>query len=62
MERVRLTMKKKGKDISYTDEEIKNRLEIVRRSAEIWKIKKTGVQYVKSIRKESEKRLKRMGL
>ena len=62
MERVRLTMKKKGKDISYTDEEIKNRLEIVRRSAGIWKIKKTGAHYVKRIRKESEKSLQGMGL
>lgn len=44
------------------DEEIKRRLEIVRRSAGSWKIKETGAEYVRRIRKESEKRLKRMGL
>ncbi len=44
------------------DEEIKKRLEIVRRSAGSWKIKETGAEYVRRIRRESERRLKRMGL
>ncbi|MBI2172605.1 MAG: hypothetical protein HYT73_00140 [Candidatus Aenigmarchaeota archaeon] len=42
--------------------EIKKRLEIVRKSAGIWKIKETGEEYTRRIRSESEKRMKRMGL
>ncbi len=44
------------------DKEIKRRLDIVRRSAGSWKIKETGSEYVRKLRNESEKRLKRMGL
>jgi len=44
------------------DEEIKRRLEIVRRSAGSWNIKETGAEYVRRTRRENEKRLKRMGL
>lgn len=47
---------------SLEDDEIKRRLEIVRRSAGSWKIKETGAEYVRKMRRESEKRLKRMGL
>lgn len=49
------------KDLS-DDEEIKRRLEIVRRSAGSWKIKETGAEYVRKIRGGWSKRLKRMGL
>lgn len=44
------------------DEEIKRRLGIVRRSAGSWKIRETGAEYVRKIRRDSEKKLKRMGL
>ncbi|MBI2076051.1 MAG: hypothetical protein HYT72_02265 [Candidatus Aenigmarchaeota archaeon] len=44
------------------DDAIKKRMEIVRKSAGSWKIGETGAEYVRNIRKESEKRLKRMGL
>lgn len=44
------------------DEEIKRRLEIVRRSAGSWKIKETGAEYVRKLRDESEGRRRRMGL
>lgn len=45
-----------------TEEEIKRRLGIVRRSAGSWKIKETGTKYVRRIRRQSERRLKKMGL
>lgn len=44
------------------DNEIKKRMEIVRKSAGSWKIEETGAEYVRKMRKESEKRLKRIGL
>lgn len=47
---------------TISKEEIKRRMDIVKRSAGSWKIKETGAEYVRKIRDESEKRLRRMGL
>lgn len=44
------------------DEEIKRRLEIVRRSAGSWTSKGSGAGYTRKIRKGWEKRLKNLGL
>jgi len=43
-------------------DEIDRRLEIVRRTAGLWKTKETGKEYVRRLRKESEKRLKRLDI
>lgn len=53
-------LKEKSKESE--DEEIKRRLEIAKKSAGSWKTKETGAEYVRRIRKENEKRLKRMGI
>jgi len=47
---------------SSESDEIKRRLEIVRKTAGLWKIKETGKSYVKRLRKESEKRFKRLDI
>ena len=40
----------------------KEKMDIVERSFGIWKMKESGKEYVRKIRDESEKRLKRLGL
>ena len=40
----------------------RKREEMIKEAAGIWKGKETGLEYVKKIRGESEKRLKRLGL
>lgn len=51
-----------GGNSKSEDEEIKRRLEIVRRSAGSWKMKESGAEYTRKIRKGWEKRLKKLGL
>ena len=43
-------------------DETKRRLDIVVKTAGLWKIKESGKEYVKRLRKESEKRLKRLDI
>jgi len=40
----------------------KEKMNIIERSFGIWKMKESGKEYVRKIRDESEKRLKRLGL
>ncbi len=37
-------------------------LDIVKKTAGVWKIKETGYEYTKRIREESEKRTEKMGI
>ncbi len=50
--------KLRGADITET----KKRRDIVEKTAGLWKIKESGTQYVRRLRKESERRFERLGI
>lgn len=56
VEGVDITPSKKESD------EMEKRSDIVERTFGIWKMKETGTEYVRKLRKESEKRFKRLGI
>jgi predicted CopG family antitoxin len=43
-------------------EERRKSIDIVERTAGLWKIEESGSEYVRTLRKESEKRFKRLGI
>jgi hypothetical protein len=43
-----------------TKEERRKSIDIVEKTAGLWKIKESGSEYVRRLRKESEKRFKRL--
>lgn len=45
-----------------TKKNISEKSDIIERAFGSWKIKETGAEYVRKIRKESEKRFKRLGI
>ncbi len=57
-----INAKLKRADIMDMKEEKKKPIDIVEETAGLWKIKESGSKYVRRLRKESEKRFKRLGI
>ena len=54
--------KLKKAEIMKMNEEKLKKTDIVEKTAGLWKIKETGSEYVRKLRKEDEKRFKRLGI
>jgi len=54
--------KLKRADITEMEKEKKKSTDIVKKTAGLWKIKESGSEYVRRLRKESETRFKRLGI
>ena len=54
--------KLKRADITEIKKEKEKSIDIVEKTAGLWKIKESGAEYVRRLRKESEKRFERLGI
>ena len=50
-----------AESIKNKREEIRS-IDVVEKTAGLWKIKETGAEYVRKLRKESDRRFKRLGI
>ncbi len=57
-----INAKLKRADIIKIKEEKEKSIDIVAKTAGLWKIKESGSEYVRRLRKESGKRFKRLGI
>jgi hypothetical protein len=54
--------KLKKAEITKMKRERRKTIDIVKKTAGLWKIKESGSEYVRRLRKESEERFKRLGI